>query len=101
MNIVSIMAHQDDEMRCLGTMLKCRERGDSLHFIILTDGSSGVLRDPFPSRKEAAGIRRKEMARLARELGATYQCLGERDAFLYDTPTVRMALLQAMDAGQL
>ncbi len=37
MNVVSIMAHQDDEMRCLGAMLKCREWGDSLHFISLTD----------------------------------------------------------------
>jgi LmbE family N-acetylglucosaminyl deacetylase len=96
MNIVSIMAHQDDEMRCLGTMLKCRERGDALHFISLTDGSSGVLHDPYPSRKEAAGIRRAEMTRLARDIGATYQCIGERDAFLYDTPAVRMRLLQAI-----
>ena len=30
MNVVSIMAHQDDEMHCLGTMLKARARGDRL-----------------------------------------------------------------------
>lgn len=96
MNIVSIMAHQDDEMRCLGTMLKCRERGDSLQFISLTDGSSGVLRKPYPPRKVAAAVRRVEMNRLVRAAGATYQCLGERDAFLYDTPAVRMKLLDAI-----
>jgi LmbE family N-acetylglucosaminyl deacetylase len=96
MNIVSIMAHQDDEMRCLGTMLRCRERGDTLHFICLTDGSSGVLRDPYPSRKVAAGIRRREMTRLAREIKASYQCLGERDAFLQDTAAVRMKLVEAI-----
>lgn len=83
-------------MRCLGTMLKCRARGDALHFIALTDGSSGVLRDPYPSRKTAAGIRRGEMTRLARAAGATYQCIGERDAFLYDTPAVRMKLMEAI-----
>ena len=83
-------------MRCLGTMLRCRERGDGLHFICLTDGSSGVLRDPYPSRKVAAGIRRGEMTRLAKAVKATYQCLGERDAFLQDTPAVRMKLVEAI-----
>lgn len=96
MNVVSIMAHQDDEMRCLGTMLKCRARGDALHFIILTDGSAGVLRDPYPSRKAAAAIRRREMTQLARELKATYQCLGERDEFLFDSAALRLRLLEAI-----
>ncbi len=96
MNIVSIMAHQDDEMRCLGTMLKCQARGDALHFISLTDGSAGVLRDPYPSRKEAAKIRRVEMTRLVRSLRATCQCIGERDAYLMDTPAVRNKLLEAL-----
>jgi len=30
MNVVSFMAHADAEMRCLGIMLKCRDRGDRL-----------------------------------------------------------------------
>ena len=38
MNVVSVMAHQDDELMCLGTMLKMKARGDSLHFICLTGG---------------------------------------------------------------
>lgn len=46
MNVVSIMAHQDDEMFCLGTMLKCRARGDRLSFITLTDGSKGFVQRP-------------------------------------------------------
>jgi LmbE family N-acetylglucosaminyl deacetylase len=96
MNVVSIMAHQDDEMRCLGTMLKCRARGDSLHFISLTDGSSGVLRDPYPAREEAAEIRRVEMSSLTNELGAGYHCLGEQDAFLYDTEDLRMKLVEVI-----
>jgi LmbE family N-acetylglucosaminyl deacetylase len=55
-----------------------------------------VLRDPYPSRKVAAGIRRGEMTRLAREIKASYQCLGERDAFLQDTPALRMNLVEAI-----
>jgi len=41
MNVVSIMAHQDDEMRCLGTLLKCRARGDRLHFVTITARPTG------------------------------------------------------------
>ncbi len=98
MNVVSVMAHQDDEMRCLGTMLKCRARGDRLHFITLTDGSAGVLRDPPPSPADAARIRHDEMTALASALGATYVNLGERDEFLYDSPELRMTLIEAIRA---
>jgi LmbE family N-acetylglucosaminyl deacetylase len=96
MNVVSIMAHQDDEMRCLGTMLKCRARGDRLWFVAVTDGSGGVMRDPLPSRQEAAAVRRAEMSALARACGAEYLCLEERDEFLYDTPETRMRLIEAI-----
>jgi LmbE family N-acetylglucosaminyl deacetylase len=96
MNIVSIMAHQDDEMRCLGTLLKCHRRGDPLFFVTLTDGSSGVLEDPPLPRKAAAQIRSREMKNLARAAGGECLCLGERDAFLFDTPAVRMKLIEAI-----
>jgi len=86
MNVVSIMAHQDDEMRCLGTMLKCRARGDSLHFITLTDGSGGFVQCPEISRKEAAEIRHREMSAVAAGVGGTFINLREHDEFLYDTP---------------
>ncbi len=98
MNVVSIMAHQDDEMRCLGTLLKCRARGDRLHFITLTDGSAGVLREPSPEPAEAARIRHAEMAALAATLDASYVCLGARDEFLYDTPDLRIRLIEAIRA---
>ena len=96
MNVVSIMAHQDDEMRCLGTMLKCRARGDTLAFITLTDGSKGFVQTPSISRKNAASIRHAEMAALAKALGAEFINLGEADEFLYDTPDVRMRLIEAI-----
>jgi LmbE family N-acetylglucosaminyl deacetylase len=96
MKIVSIMAHQDDEMRCLGTMLKCRQRGDELFFLTLTDGSSGVLQEPPLPRKAAARIRIRELKNMARSAGGECLCLGERDAFLFDTPSVRMKLIEAI-----
>ena len=98
MNVVSIMAHQDDEMRCLGSMLKCRARGDRLHFICLTDGSAGVLGDEAPTPADAARIRAAEMAALARAVGAFYRCLDARDEFLADTPEMRLALVEAIRA---
>ena len=96
MNVVSIMAHQDDEMGCLGTMLKCRDRGDELSFITATDGSKGFVQSPGISREEAAGIRHAEMTALADEIGAKYINLRELDEFLYDTPDVRMKLIEAI-----
>ncbi len=96
MNVVSVMAHQDDEMHCLGTMLKCRAHGDRLWFVTLTDGSKGFVHRPNIVRDEAAAIRREEMTALAAEIGAEYICLGEPDEFLYNTPEVRMALIDAI-----
>lgn len=98
MNVLSVMAHQDDELVCLGTMLKMRDRGDALHFICLTDGSLGIGGEPDLSRDKAAAIRDREMRDLAGRLDASYVCLDERDAFLYDTPEVRLRLADAMRA---
>ena len=96
MNVVSIMAHQDDEMRCLGTMLKCQARGDNIFFITVTDGSKGFVQTPNITRDEAAGIRHREMSALAKQTGAEYINLRELDEFLYDTPDVRIRLIEAI-----
>ncbi len=96
MNVVSLVAHQDDEMFCLGTLLKCRARGDHLCFITVTDGSKGFVQNPGISREEAARIRHAEMQALAQAAGADYIAIGEQDEFLYDTPAVRMAVIEAI-----
>ena len=90
------MAHQDDEMQCLGTMLKCRDRGDRLAFITLTDGSKGFVQRPGIEPAEAMRIRHEEMSTLARRVDAAYLNLREPDEFLYDTPEVRMKLIEAI-----
>jgi LmbE family N-acetylglucosaminyl deacetylase len=99
-NVVSIMAHADDEMRCLGSMLKCQRRGDRLFFITLTDGSKGFVLNPGISRQEAALIRQAEMQALADQAGAEYINLNEPDEFLYDTPEVRVKLIEAIRLTQ-
>lgn len=96
MNVLSVMAHQDDELVCLGTMLKMRARGDGLHFVCLTDGSLGIGGRPDLPRVEAAAIRDREMRDLAGRLDASNSCMGERDSFLYDTPELRLRLIDAM-----
>src|SRR6185295_8485845 len=88
MNIVSIMAHQDDEMRCLGTMLKCRARGDQLAFVTLTDGAGGFVHRPQITRADAARIRHDEMSAVAQAVDADFINLAELDEFLYDTADV-------------
>lgn len=96
MNVVAVMAHQDDEMRCLGTMLKCRARGDRLFFVTVTDGSGGFVQQPDISREEGARIRHEEMSALAAAAGAEFVNIRERDEYLYDTPAVRHAVIEAL-----
>ena len=96
MNVVSVMAHQDDELMCLGTMLKMKQRGDSIHFICLTCGETGMVHHPEMSAQEAAEYRRREMTAMVEAAGGTYQCLGFEDEFLYDTRETRYALIGAL-----
>jgi LmbE family N-acetylglucosaminyl deacetylase len=98
MNVVSVMAHQDDELMCLGTMLKMQQRGDALHFVCLTDGSGGMVQAPDMPRAEAAAVRDREMRDLAAAVSARYICLDERDEYLYDVPEVRDRLIDALRA---
>ncbi len=83
-------------MRCLGTMLKCRARGDDLVFITLTDGAKGFVHCPDIDPGEAAAIRDREMHALAARCGAEYINLRFPDEFLYDTRDVRMRLIDAI-----
>jgi LmbE family N-acetylglucosaminyl deacetylase len=96
MNVVSIMAHQDDEMQCLGTLLKCHARGDHLFFVTVTDGAKGFVQQPEIEPAQAAAIRHEEMSALAHRLDAPYINLREPDELLYDTPNVRMKLIEAI-----
>ncbi|MCL2774703.1 MAG: PIG-L family deacetylase [Oscillospiraceae bacterium] len=96
MNIVSVMAHQDDELMCLGTMLKMRKSGRSLAFICLTDGAAGMAHMPDMPFTEAAKIRDVEMKNLTSDIDAKYICLNRPDEYLYDTAELRLELIEAI-----
>ena len=96
MNIVSIMAHQDDELMCLGTMLKMKNSGHNLAFICLTDGAAGMAHMPDMPFPEAAKIRDVEMKNLTNDINAKYICLNRPDEYLYDTPEMRLELIETI-----
>ena len=51
MNVPLSVAHPDDEMSCLGTLLLYRRRGDTLSLVCATNGDKGMSDDPeFPTR---------------------------------------------------
>ena len=96
MNIAAIMAHQDDELMCLGTMLKMQKSGHNLAFICLTDGAAGMAHMPDMPFEEAAKIREVEMNNLTAAISAEYICLNRPDEYLYDTADLRIELIEAI-----
>lgn len=96
MNVTFVGAHQDDEMFCLGTLLKYRRQGHRLSFICTTNGDKGMSDQPGVPHAEAAQIRDREMRQVCQRLDAEYICLGEPDEALYDTWAVRLRLIDAL-----
>ncbi|HEY4279985.1 MAG TPA: PIG-L family deacetylase [Conexibacter sp.] len=101
MNVACVFAHQDDEMACLGTLLRLREeRGARITFIAVTNGDKGASWDPSQPLEAVAAMREREMRAVAGALDADYVCLGEPDQFLFDSPQVRDKLTEALRAAR-
>jgi LmbE family N-acetylglucosaminyl deacetylase len=97
MNIVHVGAHQDDEARALGTLIKYRRQGGHrITFVCTTNGDKGFTFDTETPYEVAAATRDREMRSVAAALGADYICLGVPDEFLYDNPETRLKLLDAL-----
>jgi LmbE family N-acetylglucosaminyl deacetylase len=95
-NVVCAFAHQDDEMRCLGTLALLREAGHTISFVCVTNGDKGL---PFGHDGEttaARDVRRAEMGAVAAELAADYICLDREDGFLADGPELRRDLIAVL-----
>lgn len=89
---LSLLAHPDDtEILCAGTLIRLRqEHGYEVHIATATAGDCGTV-DRTPD--EIMAIRTGEAHAAARQIGATYHCLGERDGLVvYDKPTIRKAI---------
>lgn len=100
MNVVVIGAHPDDEMGCLGTLLRCRRRGDRISFITATNGDKGMSDEPDFPHVECARIRDGEMRAVAAAFDGQYRCLGESDEALYDTWETRLKMIEAIRASR-
>ncbi|MFN4258095.1 MAG: PIG-L deacetylase family protein [Gemmataceae bacterium] len=76
--ILSVLAHPDDaEFLCAGVLIRlAREHGWQVHIATMTPGDCGSAEH---TSKQISKIRRREGAKAAEWIGATYHCLEERD----------------------
>ncbi|GII65293.1 hypothetical protein Skr01_53780 [Sphaerisporangium krabiense] len=96
MNVVCVFAHQDDEMRCAGTLLRLREAGHALALVCVTLGDKGLAFDTAVGYDAATEIRDREIRSVAASLGASYRCLGREDGFLADDAALRHDLITTL-----
>lgn len=96
MKVTCVLAHQDDEMRCLGTLLRMREAGHAVSFVCVTAGDKGLAFSTQDSHKRAAAIRDEEMRSVADLLDAEYVCLGYEDGFVFEDDELRRRLIREM-----
>jgi LmbE family N-acetylglucosaminyl deacetylase len=86
---VAVEGHPDDvELGCLGTLIKLRDEGSRVTIVSLTDGGNGTAHDPG-GRESIAQVRAGEASSVATRLGGTFACLGARDGYLFDSPSLR------------
>ena len=83
--LLAVLAHPDDEVGALGTLLAQRARGDEVHLAWLTDGEKTEAMGDLP--EEEVGRRRREHARTSAEmLGAEPHFFGLPDTAVDATP---------------
>jgi LmbE family N-acetylglucosaminyl deacetylase len=92
LSVVSVGAHQDDELGCLGTLIRYREQGCRITTVSISNGDKGGQHDPSIPLAQIARTRIDEATRVASELGGSFYCLGVEDGFVFDSREVRLAL---------
>lgn len=98
--ILVIHAHPDDtEAFCVGTLKLLADRGYKVVLATMTAGGLGGI----DSTEAATILRRKsEALRAAAVLGAEYVCLDQRDGYVFDNESIRIAttdLIRRTGAG--
>ena len=93
--ILAVGAHPDDiEFSCTGTMLKLKEKGYSIYYIIATNGENGFKIGHKP-KKQRIQIRHKEQLNAAKKLGVKEVFfLNYRDGFLIYNNELRKKLVK-------
>ncbi len=96
LSVVSVGAHQDDELGCLGTLIRYRGQGSQITTVSLSNGDKGGQHDPSIHNSVIAQTRIDEATRMVAELGGKYFCLGLEDGFVFDSRDVRLALTEIL-----
>lgn len=95
MNVLAFGAHPDDlECYCAGTLLKCKDRGDSIFVALTTSGNTGS--NSIPTKEQVAAIREAEQLKCCAHYGAQTRFLRFEDEGLLDIPETRKAVLDAI-----
>jgi LmbE family N-acetylglucosaminyl deacetylase len=95
-SVVCVGAHQDDELSCLGTLIRYRDLGWRVTTVSVSNGDKGGQHDPTIPLAEVARIRRAEATNVAAALGGTYHCLEQEDGFIVDSREIRLALTRLL-----
>ena len=96
LSVVSVGAHQDDELGCLGTLIRYRAESSRITTVSLSNGDKGGQHDPTIPNSVIAQTRIAEATRMVAELGGTYYCLGLEDGFVFDSRDIRLALTEVL-----
>lgn len=99
-SVVSVGAHQDDELSCLGTLIRYHQQGCSITTVSLSNGDKGGQHDPTIPKAVIAQTRIDEATRMVAEIGGRYYCLGLEDGFVFDSREIRLKLTQVLRAAQ-
>lgn len=79
--VLTVFAHPDDEILCIGTLANHAKRGDRVVISWMTDGRmTSVLKG---SPEEKAKVRRKQMEKVAKLVGAETRVLDFKDSKIY------------------
>lgn len=93
--ILAVGAHPDDiEFSCTGTLLKFKEKGYQIYYVIATNGENGFKIEHKP-KKQRIRIRHNEQLNAAKKMGVEEVFfLNYRDGFLAYTYELRQKLVK-------
>ena len=94
MRIMAFGAHPDDmELCCAGTLAKYKAAGAQVAMVVVTNGQVGSATLP---KDQIAALRQREARNSAAVIGAEFFWLGYPDEFLFNTPEVRLNMIDTI-----
>ena len=90
--VLAVVAHPDDaELLCAGTLARARRDGAEIAICVLCSGDKG---QPSSARSNLTGVRKREMARSAKLVGAKLFPGDTPDGTLHDNDATRLKLVE-------